>query len=175
MPALSAAVLIGVWSNEFTSPQHGTLLRAFGYSVTLVTILLMFTLGSHSLRGVLEVLDPALLLRESPLTPQLGWTRYECGWGEYRPPMAVFPRDRPIPIKRGTPARRNQGPHIEATRPTGDTYSLDGRIVADLPLLEQRNGGAWASSSLQHRCGIRATYWWRAESIHGPMFSGYSA
>ena len=71
-PALFAAGLVGVWSHEFTSPQHGTLLRAFGYSVTLMTILLMFTLGSHSLPSVLGVMQPALSLDDSPLGMWLG-------------------------------------------------------------------------------------------------------
>ena len=72
MPALFAAVLVEVWSNEFTYPQHGRLVRAFGYSVTLMSILLMFTLGSHSLGGVLGAVQLTLSLNESSLGIWIG-------------------------------------------------------------------------------------------------------
>ena len=72
LPALSAALTVAIWSNEFSYPQWGTSLRPFGYGAVLVTISLMFTSGSHSLPGLMGLMHPAVALSDEWLSVWIG-------------------------------------------------------------------------------------------------------
>ena len=72
LPALSAALVVAVWSNEFNYPQWRTSVRPFGYGAVLVTIFLMFTSGSYFLRGLMGLMYPTVALSAEWLSGWIG-------------------------------------------------------------------------------------------------------
>lgn len=71
-PALLLAAFAWVWLNEFSYPQKASLLRAFGYGLTLVALHTLFTSGVYGMGMLPGRPHAALALPGGALSPWLG-------------------------------------------------------------------------------------------------------